>query len=152
VLIAAVVVVPVGFEVARARELGVSWQGRYTLPLAVGIPILGAVTLARRAALPPAIRLSASRAIVGALTIAHVVAYWQFLRRYSVGTNGPVLFFTHPHWQPPLPLALLLVGYLAALGAFAWTVGVFSRAGEPSRPAARSVGTTNSLSSDAHSG
>ena len=56
---AATVVLPVIVEAAGAQEAGFIWQGRYTLPLAVGIPIIagigigsaeGAARLSRRLA------------------------------------------------------------------------------------------------------
>src|SRR4051812_29729562 len=39
-LVVLTVVVPVAVDVSHARALGLGWQGRWTLPLAVGVPIV----------------------------------------------------------------------------------------------------------------
>ena len=61
-LLIAAVVVPVLLEARSVSEKGLIWQGRYTLPLAVGVPILAAFAATRAADedAPP----SASRSMV----------------------------------------------------------------------------------------
>ena len=44
-LIVLVLVVPVLIELSQARRVGLVWQGRYTLPIAVGIPILSSAII-----------------------------------------------------------------------------------------------------------
>jgi hypothetical protein len=143
-LLAVLVVVPVVLETAQARDLGTSWQGRYSLPAAVALPLLSAVVLVRRLTLPPTFARALMASLAGALVVAHVAAYWQFLRRFTVGANGPVLFFLDARWHPPVPALVLVAGYAVVIGAFAWTALALSPARAPARPVAQSVGTSSS--------
>lgn len=118
------VVVPIVLEVWQARSYGFYWQGRYTLPFAVGVPLLAVFALqsdpARRVLLP-------SRfvpALAGVLVVAQVLAFYQAMRRWSVGAPGPVNYLWHPNWTPPVPALLLLVAYAATFVAFlVWLLG-----------------------------
>ena len=120
-LVAATIFVPVAIEsptFADARTL--TWQGRYTLPLAVGVPILAAGTLSmtRRGR-----QLATSRLVwvVGILVAgAQFVAFGQNLRRYTVGADGPIGFWSPAKWTPPLPRLLLLLSFAAVVSAFVW--------------------------------
>lgn len=109
-LVAMVVAAPVVGE--TTQHLGFYWLGRYTLPLAVGVPLLAA-ELAR----PRLARLSNRMAwAAGAVAAGHVLAYVGALRRFTIGVGrwGPVT------WQPPLPGILLAA-------VFALTIMVFWR-------------------------
>ena len=119
-LIVAVLVTPIVLDTISARTTGFEWQGRYTLPLAVGIPILAAYALGNdeRLTRPTTLRLTA-----GVITLALVaeqihVFVWN-LHRYMVGVNGP-LDFLSGSWQPPAPPGLLIAAFVAAVG----TLGV----------------------------
>jgi len=48
-LVVATTVIPVLLEFLGARSIGLTYQGRYTLPLAVGIPVLAAIPQAVQA-------------------------------------------------------------------------------------------------------
>jgi Predicted membrane protein (DUF2142) len=118
---AATVVLPVIVESVGASKSGFIWQGRYTLPLAVGVPILagigagsaeGAARLARRLAV----------VLCLGLLIAQFLAFAQALRRYSVGSKGPVWFFSHERWAPPIPSSALVVIYALATAAALWWI------------------------------
>jgi hypothetical protein len=109
---------PVLLEAEQVRDIGYQWQGRYTLPLAVSIPLLAGFGVSETTR----IRLSTRRLVavlVVSLTIAQVVAYWQPLRDYSVGKHGPVWFFSEAQWSPPIPSLVLIVSYLVAMLLFA---------------------------------
>lgn len=129
--VAPVVVLGIALLVQSAAEyrsvpiMGYFWQGRYTLPLLVGVPLLAGAGLgvAERVPRPSPSSVRAGALLVGA---ASFVAYAQFLRRYSVGALGPLDFVTDPVWAPPVPIAVLLVvfalltaGWLAMLGLLA---------------------------------
>jgi hypothetical protein len=124
-LLAATIAVPVVIESAAYRDAGgVSWQGRYTLPVAVGIPILAAVALAttergRQLATP---KLLVS---IGALvSVAHIMAFAQNVRRYTVGYDGPLQFWKDAQWSPPLPSLFLTVAYaIVVIGFVGWLLG-----------------------------
>jgi Predicted membrane protein (DUF2142) len=131
-LVIATIVVPIVLEVPAYRDVGaVFWQGRYTLPLAVGVPILAAMSIAttergRRLAEP-----RVSWVIGGIVVLGSTLAFAQNLRRYAVGYNGDVWYWLHPQWSPPISSLLLTVGYVIAMVVFvAWTL-VSSGAREP---------------------
>jgi hypothetical protein len=138
-LLAVVIIVPVMLEAKEASELGLTWQGRYTLPVAAGLPLLGAVLLSRRLPVPPTFVRSLTTLIAVALATGHVLAFWQSLRRFSVGSNGPLLFFWDARWDPPVPSFVLLLAYVGAVSALMWsavTLGSVAHRppeGEPSR-------------------
>lgn len=116
-LAVAVVAVPVAVEVSQAPRLGLIWQGRYALPLAVGVPILAACVAGARLAGP------ATRAlplIATATAAGHAAVFWWGLRRYAVGLDslvGPV------RWSPPLlPAVALGLLFTVAVAGFSWLV------------------------------
>jgi Predicted membrane protein (DUF2142) len=119
VLIALTVAVPVAIDSSQARELGIGWQGRWTLPFAVGVPIVAGLSIAwsQRHALLDRSRLPAVLAAV--FVISQFLAYFQALRRNAVGAAGPLTFRLDAEWSPPLPPWLLLTGSLAVLVALA---------------------------------
>jgi hypothetical protein len=119
-LLSAVVMVPVLLEASRAGTLGLFWQGRYTLPLAVGVPPLAALAILDRVREPPALLARLSAVLLGALALGHVLAYAVATRRYAVGSSGPVMYVLSRHaWQPPLPAWALLFGFVAVTAALA---------------------------------
>jgi len=124
-LLAAVVIVPIAIESATYVDAGgLSWQGRYTLPLAVGIPILAAfaLTTTERGRQLVTRRFLWVTGIV--LAVAQALAFAQNLRRYTVGYDGAVQFWKHPDWTPPLSPLLLTIVYLLVVVAFvAWFLG-----------------------------
>jgi hypothetical protein len=67
------------------------------MPLAVGVPVLAALAL-RDTAVRKA-RLMAVALAGGALGAAHVLAYAQNLRRYTVGAAGTIWFWTQEAWS-----------------------------------------------------
>lgn len=123
-LLAAVIVVPVVVDATPYVPGGGSWPGSAVLPLAVGIPILAAFSLA---ATERGRELLASRFVlaVGVVTaVAQFLAFADDLRRYTVGGTRDLLYFLHPQWEPPLPPFLLTFGYAVLVVAFvAWLLG-----------------------------
>lgn len=131
-LIVACLLVPVVLEARAVANVGFLWQGRYTLPIAVGVPVLAA------RAVGPALR-GARRA--GALTVAivavttggSILALYTSLRRYAVGLSGPLAIWEDPRWNPPANVPALLVAGVAAHAAAGWW---FLRLARPEDPAA----------------
>jgi Predicted membrane protein (DUF2142) len=111
------VVLPIVLEGMQVRQIGFQWQGRYTLPLAVGLPVLAGFSLRERAFSRVAQRRLAVMLIVG-LSVAQVLAFAQALRRYSVGADGTVWFFTRARWEPPVPGLLLAAAFAVAMLVF----------------------------------
>lgn len=100
------------------------FQGRYLLPLAFGVPLLGGLGIAERLrgrVAPPGL-------VIGALTIigvAQVASFAQAMRRFTAGAHGSWWFESPPPWTPPvLPPTILLIGYATALtGLLFWIYG-----------------------------
>lgn len=107
------VVLPIAVQLPGAQDSGLIWQGRYLLPLALGLPLLCALLLARdRPALAGELRLDV--VLVPALLVAHVAALYWVLRRYAVGVGGDLLVVDSA-WQPPLGVWPVLSLYAGGL-------------------------------------
>ncbi len=114
----AIVVVPVAISSSQVHRLGYIWSGKETLPLAVGLPILGAALLARSSLERHASRLTGL--VCAAAFVAQCAAFYEMLRRYAVGTKGPYFsFLFSSKWQPIIGLK----------GALVWEVAVLAIAG-----------------------
>ncbi len=109
------VLVPVAVEVPSANQVGFYWQGRYTLPLAVGLPVLAAVASRR----PVAVPRSVLAVVLAAVGVAQVVCFVVVLGRYTVG-SGNGLGLSDEAWPPPLPALVLAVAF--AVAATAWSL------------------------------
>jgi Predicted membrane protein (DUF2142) len=103
-------VLPVVYFVAQSGYA--PWLGRYGLPIAFGVPVLAGLALRDLAIRRP--RRAAVILAGGALVVGHVLAYAQNLRRYTVGANGTLWFWTNPSWSPPVPPLVLLLGAIVA--------------------------------------
>jgi hypothetical protein len=125
VAIVITVVTPILLEAWQAREYGFYWQGRYTLPFAVGVPLLAVFALQADAGRRVVLRGWFVPAIGAMLVAAHVLAFYQALRRWSVGTNGPVFYWLDPKWTSTVPQFLLIIAYSAVFVAFVvWLFGL----------------------------
>ena len=113
--VAVTVAAPIVLEAWQARTYGFFWQGRYTLPFALGVPLLAAFAL--RTDLGGRVLRSGwfIPALGSMLAVADFLAFYQALRRWSVGANGPVLFWLHPRWKAPIPQWLLIIGFGAVV-------------------------------------
>jgi hypothetical protein len=99
----------------QANSNGLNWQGRYGLPIYIGLPF---VVMARRPRIQPrTLRL----VVIAFATIQWISLYWA-LRRWTVGTNGLLLYIFREDWIPPLPTILILA--IAAFGAWLIVAGV----------------------------
>lgn len=117
-LVAICFIGPVLLEVQGTGAVGyLFWQGRYTLPLARGIPLLAAWGAAQ--AWPDAASVRLSRVVWAVVTAGHMAAYVWAGGRYSVGLAGPLDYLRAPSWSPPVPALLLLIVALGSLVAVA---------------------------------
>ncbi len=120
-LLAATIVVPVVIESATYADAGSpTWQGRYTLPLAVGVPILAGFVLSSS---ERGRQFATSRLVwcVGVVLLtAQVVAFAQNLRRYTVGHYGDIQFWAHARWSPPIPPLLITIMFVVVAALFLW--------------------------------
>ncbi|MEP7113942.1 MAG: DUF2142 domain-containing protein, partial [Ilumatobacteraceae bacterium] len=85
----------------QANSNGLNWQGRYGLPIYIGLPF---IVMARRPLLPPR---TLQLLVGGFVAIQWVSLYWG-LRRWTVGTNGPLLYVFREDWIPPIPSVVIL--------------------------------------------
>lgn len=113
----ACVLLPFIFEYARARNVGLYWQGRYQLPLFVGVVLLAAALVDRSDRDFSAIR----RPIVWLHGLVLVMCFGQTLRRFSVGADGSIWPGDWKGSQLPVPgwsllaLEILIVAGLCSI-------------------------------------
>lgn len=110
-----VVALPVVLQVPNATQVGLPWQGRYLMAVSVGVPLLAGLVLDRR--LAPGSTPWAGRAagiVLGAVGVAHVMSFWENLRRYVAGTDAPWFEPVENPWTPALPEPVLLAAAVAA--------------------------------------
>jgi hypothetical protein len=99
-------------------------QGRWLLPAAVALPLVGGEVVARRwrsggSPTWPVPRASIVAA-AGAVAALQGVSLWANARRHAVGNDGPLMFAGVSRWAPPggwWPVAALAAGGLVALVA-----------------------------------
>ena len=127
-LIAGTLAIPVLFEVAAANTFGLSFQGRYILPLAVGTPMLAAFIIGSSGRMTTIRQARVIRAMIvlllpfQLLSLGHVMDRWQS----GVGPGhavNPLLGSWHPVTGSALPLVLMTAG-LIGLGLLAWRAAV----------------------------
>ncbi|GGC11405.1 DUF2142 domain-containing protein [Cellulomonas carbonis] len=127
VLAVAVWLVPVALQVPNARYLGLPWQGRYLLAVAVGVPILaGLAVQARVTAIPRRVTRRVLVLGVTTLGVVHLAQLLANLRRYVAGTEAPWFEPVANPWYPPVPLPLVLVGAVVAVVAWSAVLGWFA--------------------------
>ncbi|MFI5035498.1 MAG: DUF2142 domain-containing protein [Acidimicrobiales bacterium] len=122
------VLVPFVLVVRQVHQLGIVWQGRDLMPLAVGVPILAAGVWSRSR---PSRQLqrSVSVGLVATVALLTMGAFYLNLRRYAVGRSGSRLFFLHAGgWSPPTGsfATLAVYGIATALLAGATIVWLLS--------------------------
>jgi hypothetical protein len=123
-----VLAVPTVLEASQLNEYGILFQGRYILPLGVGLVLLAAraVDELPRDFLERLVPLTTG--LLALLVAGHVVALYFTARRFAVGAFGPVNIITNPGWDPGIPLVVPILGGTVALVALAVAVGRACRA------------------------
>ncbi|MFF1528368.1 DUF2142 domain-containing protein [Cellulomonas sp. NPDC058312] len=113
-LLLAVLLVPVALSVPTAEAAGIIWQGRYTLPIAVGLPLLASLLMTSLRG--EAARLVDRLVVITLVLVAvgHVAAFYWAARRYAEGMDGTWATLS-PEWAPPL-------GFLPAVALYALLV------------------------------
>ena len=116
-LLALVIVVPIVLTIPTAESAGVIWQGRYGLPLAVGVPLLAVPLLATAGPATETLRRRLAGLVVVLLAAGHAFAFYWAERRYAEGSEGRWSALD-PQWASPLgfvPVVLLYTVLTAAL-------------------------------------
>ena len=94
------------------REVVTQGTGRSASGAAVQIAgKTGTAELADAPPNAPSLRGRLAGILAATFGIGQVLAFAQSLRRNSVGYNGPIFFFLHPVWKPPVPALLILVAF-----------------------------------------
>ena len=107
-----------GFTNSRA---GLTYQGRYSLPVFVGLvflPMWGDRPALRWPRLPQRGLIGLVLALV---VVAEVGAFWQMLRRFTVGAKGKVLLTGDLPWEPAVAPMMLVALNAAAMLAVCWS-------------------------------
>ena len=132
----AILAVPVLIHSWQAPYFGIIWQGRYVLPLAVGLPLAAAVVLQARLPEPRHLPRNAAALGIGLLTVVQGAAFLENLHRYVNGEDGAWTQLEPDAWLPPLPLAIVIgLGALAVLAFGGYLIAV-ARRPEPQEAAA----------------
>ena len=118
VLVAGVIVGPMIIQLPGAADAGLVWQGRYTLPIAIGLPLIAAWILASKdCGGDQAGTDRIARGMSVALGVGNALAFYGAARRYAVGADGPY-GTSHPAWSSNLGFLPAVVLYLIALTVF----------------------------------
>ena len=124
VLGGSVIAIPVLAQGRQAASLGYIWQGRYLLAVAAGLPLLAAAILAKREPRHEGLKQTVARLPLAVTAATGVLAFLMFyttLRRYAVGTRGPLLILD-PSWSPPGTVFGVVLLYLAGTALAALVV------------------------------
>lgn len=117
-------IVPPAVQGSFYNDIGMMWQGRYSLALYLCVLILAGLALDE--AFPRSATTTTRKVVVAGIALLGVVQIATFafvLRRYVVGTQSWVEMIRHPAWQPPLGwIALVLVVVLTWVGIVALVV------------------------------
>lgn len=116
-LVAVAAFAPVALQYPAAKDGMVIWQGRYFLPIAVGVPVLAAVVLSESTLFANVSR----RLLLGVtsfLLIGQVSAHMAATRRYVAGIRGRLNYFSQIRWSPPVSPLVLAVLTVVVFGGF----------------------------------
>jgi hypothetical protein len=89
-LLAGTLVGPALAEWPSADEFGLIWQGRYTLPLAMGLTILGGWTVHEQGVDRRRAMRALGVVVVAAIALANLLAVGAALSRHATGTSWPL--------------------------------------------------------------
>ena len=118
---------PVVTETVTLRGFG--WQGRYVLPLAVGVPILSGWVVDRSGRVARRTELAMVVAVAVTASIAYVVAHQTMMTRNTVGLpNGLFDGLGEGVWHGPLtPLTLFACAIVGSLVYAGWLTVLATR-------------------------
>ncbi len=124
----AILAMPVIFESPQINSVGPYWQGRYWLPLTVGLPLVATSMEPRlqhrlaRWAVPPSLQLAGFVSLGAILIVVQVGAFLKALH-WWVGLTLTVEGFRF-NWRPPgnatLAIGLFISGQILLLGFLTW--------------------------------
>jgi len=110
---------PLALQVPTAVDTGLIWQGRYALPLAVGVPVLAALVVGVDRRPEGELLRRVARGALPVVLVGHVAAFYWASRRYAEGLTGEVVTL-HPDWSSPIGYLTGTALYAALATALAW--------------------------------
>jgi Predicted membrane protein (DUF2142) len=122
-LVVGVLSAPIVLTAVTANTYFPNYSPKYTLPLAVGVPLVAAFLLDQTERLRPHTTRLLAAGVAVAFVIAQLALYWTVAHRFTVGAGGPILYFLDPRWAPRVAASVLLGVVVLALGWLAWSVG-----------------------------
>jgi hypothetical protein len=130
-------------QAATVTESGYVWQGRYTLPLYMGLVVAAAIAAAPLFdRLPVALGRRIVNLVLVAYPVAVVASELTFLKRNSVGLPSSwVAMLTDPAWHPPGASVPVWTALIVLAGAVL-LVGIWWVVREADRPATSAVGSS----------
>lgn len=115
VTVVLVLVVPIVVQVPSAARLGLIWQGRYILPVSVGVPLVAMTALLDRDRWQRWATV-AGPVLVALSVVSHIGAFAWSAWRYSYGFGRSPLAVA-PTWEPPGGLFLVATSFAVAVVA-----------------------------------
>jgi hypothetical protein len=106
-----------GFTNSRA---GLTYQGRYALPLFTGLPFLPMWNDTSRSPLRRIPQQWLVGGVLALIVLAEVGAFWQMVRRFSVGAHGKIVLTGRLPWSPSVTPMLLIAINAVAMLAVSW--------------------------------
>ncbi|HJV08201.1 MAG TPA: DUF2142 domain-containing protein [Acidimicrobiales bacterium] len=113
--IAATFVVPF-LQVPTSASTGLIWGGRYSLPLAAGVPVLAAYGLSMGSPAIIDVVRRLGRLLVVGWGVGFAAAFYWTGHRNAVGASGPVLYLGRERWNPPVPYSVLTLLVVVSIG------------------------------------
>lgn len=115
-------------EVTQAERIGFVWQGRYSLPVAIAVPILASWVVGTSGRISHRPARIAGTAIVGSLTAILLFSYVVVMRRYVIGAPSPALdYLFEGEWQTKLPKQMLFALAAVLTSATGIWLGMLAR-------------------------
>ncbi|WP_334142040.1 DUF2142 domain-containing protein [Rhabdothermincola sp.] len=144
-------------EITQAERIGFVWQGRYSLPVAIAVPILAAWVIGTSGRIGWRQARGMGALAIGSLTVIMLFSYVVVMRRYVIGAPSPYLdYLLEGDWEPKLPKHLLLALATLATTALGLWLGTLALArqhppagagpGEEGIPAAGTSAVSSSAS------
>jgi hypothetical protein len=104
---------PVTAQYGEWKTNGLVWQGRYSLPLVAGLPILAMLAVERGGRLRIREQHRMSRILAAVMIVGQCAGYYWAMRRFTVSQDGSLWYLSHPTWRPyTASPTLLLVAFV----------------------------------------
>lgn len=125
-LIGAGLFLPIVLQAQQWNAVGPAWQGRYSLPLLVGVPVLSGWVIDRSDVAD--VLASLRRTLVAGLGTLHIVAFYAGIRRYAVGARGPAWILDEGNsWLGAWLVPVTVLGSLSIAAIACGVVGLDPR-------------------------